>query len=637
MELAGDFQMLSLLPITCLAVIVLVLVKRGMSGRAAFLSASIVWGVYLTIVTELLSLFGALTKGWIALAWGGATAVGIAVFLAIGKQGARPSRAPLSRADLALFGGLAFIGLATFVTALAAPPNNWDSMTYHMSRVVHWLQNGSVAHYPTSNLRQLELNPWAEFAIAHLQALSGGDRFANLVQWFSMAGSVIAATLVAGQLGASRRGQTLAAVLAATIPMGILQASSTQNDYVVSFWLICLVWSGMQYMEERRLRWALLAGASLGLALLTKGTAYLYALPFVLWFAWCTKWAPRRAALLVLSVALPVLLLNAGHYGRNWTLFANPLASSTGAYTNEVKTANTVLSNVARNVALHLSTPFKGANRSVEAGVGALHDFLGIDTNDLMAIFPGTTFRLSTLMQHEDFSGNLLHASLASVTLGLLVCRRGYRRLSVRIVPYALAMTAGFLLFCLVLRWQPWGSRLHLPLFVLGAPAIGVVLGRLLPAMPALATASLLLIAALPCALWNTTRPLAPPLGAIVRTVVENSPLPPTILTADRESQYFTSRPDLWRSYVFASRLIKASGATNIGLKFDGDDWEYPLLALIKAEPRDKPRIEHINVDNQSGKISSKDFKPDLLVIIGEGGRPIVTSPGRMPDISTSK
>jgi hypothetical protein len=202
-------------------------------------------------------------------------------------------------------------------------------------------------------------------------------------------------------------------------------------------------------------------------------------------------------------------------------------------------------------------------------------------------------------------------------------------------VPYALAVTAGFLLFCMVLRWQPWGSRLHLPLFVLGAPAIGVVLGRLLPDRPALATAALLLIAALPCVLWNATRPLAPPLDAIVRTIVEGSPLPPTILTADRESQYFTSRPDLWRSYVFASRLIKASGATNIGLKFDGDDWEYPLLALIKTDPRDKPRIEHINVNNQSGMISLKDFKPDLLVIFDEGGRPIITSPGRMPDIRT--
>jgi len=30
-------------------------------------------------------------------------------------------------------------------------------------------------------------------------------------------------------------------LLTATIPMGILQASSTQNDYVLAFWMVMLV------------------------------------------------------------------------------------------------------------------------------------------------------------------------------------------------------------------------------------------------------------------------------------------------------------------------------------------------------------------------------------------------------------
>jgi hypothetical protein len=48
------------------------------------------------------------------------------------------------------------------VLALITPPNMYDSMTYHMSRVVHWIQNGSLAHYPTSIGRQLFLPPGAE-------------------------------------------------------------------------------------------------------------------------------------------------------------------------------------------------------------------------------------------------------------------------------------------------------------------------------------------------------------------------------------------------------------------------------------------------------------------------------------------
>ena len=104
-----------------------------------------------------------------------------------------------------------------------------------MAQVRHWIQQQSVAHYPTHITRQLFSNPWAEFTIAHLFLLTGTDRLANSVQWFSMVGSLIAVSLIAARLGADKRGEVLAAVVAATIPMGILQASSTQNDYVTAF------------------------------------------------------------------------------------------------------------------------------------------------------------------------------------------------------------------------------------------------------------------------------------------------------------------------------------------------------------------------------------------------------------------
>jgi hypothetical protein len=59
------------------------------------------------------------------------------------------------------------------------------------------------------------------------------------------------ATLIAKQqLGANQTGQLIAAVFVATIPMGILQASSTQNDYVLSFWLICFVYFIEQFRND---------------------------------------------------------------------------------------------------------------------------------------------------------------------------------------------------------------------------------------------------------------------------------------------------------------------------------------------------------------------------------------------------
>ena len=127
--------------------------------------------------------------------------------------------------------------------AVGVAPNNFDAMTYHLARVLHWLQNRSLAFYPTPIWRQLILGPIAEMAILHGVALSGGDWLANTVQFSAMTGSVLGVSLMAKQLGGNRTTQIFAALLAFTLPMGILQASSAQNDYVAAFW--CVLFRGL--------------------------------------------------------------------------------------------------------------------------------------------------------------------------------------------------------------------------------------------------------------------------------------------------------------------------------------------------------------------------------------------------------
>ena len=367
-------------------------------------------------------------------------------------------------------GGLGIVVLATLLIAVSAPPNNWDSMTYHMSRVVHWIQNSSVNHYPTHIDRQLWLNPWAEFAITHFQMLSGGDRFANMVQWLSMVGSLLGVSIVAKQLGANARQQVLAAVFAGTVPMGILQATGTQNDYVEAFWIICFLHFGLRLISLKSWDKALPAsaqtGISLGLAVATKATAYIFALPFAFWFVFVALKA--KAVKPVAVIFIVALSINLGHYARNLELFGNPLGPPTDPkLINETHGMVVGISNFVRNTALHLATPVKSINRHIEKELRRFHDLIGIDISDPRTSF--SPFLVPTLAFNADKSGNPLHLLLIVGSLTAYVLSKPRDRL---IGLYLTCAVGAFLLFCLLLKWQPWHSRLHLPLFLLMAPAV---------------------------------------------------------------------------------------------------------------------------------------------------------------------
>ena len=94
----------------------------------------------------------------------------------------------------------------------------------------------------------------------------------------------------------------------------------------------------------------------------------------------------------------------------------------------------------------------------------------------------GDAVRSEAARRAEDLAGNSLHLLLIAAAMVGAWRGGGDRRLRA----FAGCLLVAFLFFCVVLRWQPWHSRLHLPLFILGAPMVGVVFERLRPALLAI-------------------------------------------------------------------------------------------------------------------------------------------------------
>ena len=581
-----------ILPFLALAGIMVLCRAPGRPLADSVLRGAVVWGVLLTALTEGASRLGVLTPTGLALGWGIALAVSAAA--AANRVRRLPLRAPRyrpTRPEGVLIAGIALVLAGTALTALAAAPNNFDSMTYHLARVAHWAQNGSVAHYPTAIPRQLHHTPWAEFGLLHLQLLSGGDRFANLVQWGAMVGSLIAVGAVARALGGSRRQALLAAAIAASLPMGILQASSTQNDYVGAFWLVTSLYFALNLAQSdgsRRAEAALaaLSGAALGLAILTKATSYLLVFPFLIWAV--SIHARRRGvgALRPLAVAsVAILIVNAGHFARNQELYGSPMGppDDRPRYTNGTHSPAALTSNLIRNVGLHTATPFGRLDLAQVAAVERIHDLLGIESDDPRTTWKGTAFFVVGPSRHEDLAGNPLHLVLLWGILAAMIAIPAAR--APRVGAYAVSLVAAFLLFCAYLKWQPWHSRLHLPLFVLAAPLMAVVLARVISDGRAAWVGGVLLLAATPWVLLNELRPL----------VGEKS-----VLARPRLEQYFVYEPKLHAPYQAAARRVADARCDRVGLAIGENGWEYPLRVLMEEAAGREVRVEHVAVTNRS-------------------------------------
>jgi hypothetical protein len=462
--------------------------------------------------------------------------------------------------------------------------------------------------------------PWAEYAVAHLLLLAGGDRPANLVQWFSTAGAALGVSLLAARLGAGPRGQAFSALFCATLPMGVLQASSTQNDAVLAFWLVCLAYHVLRLLEGPSWGNALGAGASLGLALLTKGTAYLFAAPFVAWLGagWLLRYRARWRAWAPLALgALLALALNLPHYGRNWRLYGSPLgpgAEQAGQfqYRNAALSGATLASNALRNLALHLRLPSRPFSRAVERQLVALHALLRLDPSDPRTTWASLPFRLTFdteseqrhFARHEDHAANLPHLVLIGLT-GALALWGGTARWR-RVAGLAAAVLLGFGLFCLLLRWQPWHSRLHLPLFVLCAPLVGVGLGRWRTG--ALAGVGVALLAwACPFLTANASRPV---LGEA------------NVFRLPRPLQYFVNRSDLLAPYLEAAAFLRSRGCTDVGWLGDEESWEYPFWALLSGARPGRCRLEAVGVDNPSAALARGPFRPAAVVATNHNDAP---------------
>ena len=573
------------------SILLAVLARSETSLRTAVLRATTLWGCLAVLSAEGLGWFGALDAPFLTGFWLVVCLACVVLFFTA------PWRLSLktvlercfyvTQRRPVLLGSLALLCAGTLLTALISPPNTYDSLTYHLPKVEHWVQNRSLAHYPTNILRQIALNPGAEILILHSRLWSGSDSIFNLIQWLGYAVAIIAASAAAARLGAGLSGQLLGALWLGTLPMAILQASSTQNDLLTGTFSLVFIERYLVLRERTSLPHAMEAGAALGLAVVTKGTAMIVLLPFCLLLAVELVRKPGPAALRCgLALTIPVIALNVGWWFRNYVTFGTPLSYFSSIVGNSRLGVDAILSNSIRELTSELMTAWPPVNETIVAVALSAHRWLGLDPN-AKEMTAGGSFGLTMAemtwprVTHEDFAANPIHTLLLLVVLVALISR--VRRLSAAPLIVFASVVFGAVLYCLLLRWSPWGTRYHLTWYMVWAPLVGMVVESWQQILRTIAV-GLQVLASMAPLLANASRSLLP------SNAMNGHP---AIWQMSRDQGLFIQAPHLEHQYRIVAEMIADRRPRRIGLLMVDGSVEYPLWYLLRATGS-SPRIVHV-------------------------------------------
>jgi hypothetical protein len=304
------------------------------------------------------------------------------------------------------------------------------------------------------------------------------------------------------------------------------------------------------------------------------------------------------------SVTFLTLLLNAGYFARNLTTYGHPLGTNKklSLHSNEFINPGVVISNTIRNASLHAGTPWDEVNHQIFRGIVGLHFKMGMDVND-----PRTTihpyFDVFKIAADETRSGNPVHAVLILLVTAYLIWEAVKTRKSLPVI-YAMLVALGFILLSSSIRFTLFGSRYHLPFFVLAAPAVGYAMGKLKPeALPA-GIGLILVLCAWP---WLSSLQPRPLLTKSKGTYVES------VLVEPRDRLYLALGLGYYDPLTEIIHQLKQNECNSIGLMLSGDAPEYPIWSYMGA-PSEQITIRWIVAGVPSAEYTRSDFSPCAVI-----------------------
>lgn len=386
---------------------------------------------YTVLIAEITSLWTAFSLYPLLLCWGG-----LLVVLCIQMHRKNCVRTDIGNVQkqwrLLSFPAKAFLLAAIFTAllvvlrALLYPPQNVDSLMYHLSRAALYYKNSTIHNFPAQYAWALYTGPLSAILMAQQMIfLHGNDFLCNLVQFPGWIAAAVAVYILARRIGVSRNWAFLSAWLALTCPQAVLQGATTQTDLLAAACCVvavALLNEGV-IREKDKTVW-ILAGLAGGQAVLAKISSAIVLLPFLIWFLIrllkTHRSLPQKVFSLIVLACTSVSMVT-GFWLRNaMDLSGDFLALKLSASMSGIQ--QPVMNNLLGRAVVNLACCMGGANRlwceAIDRVSRGAYSLLGANEINLEDI---TCYQ--TYISHDEQPYPLVMILLtAGILIGAIVC-----------------------------------------------------------------------------------------------------------------------------------------------------------------------------------------------------------------------
>ncbi|MCR5655456.1 MAG: glycosyltransferase family 39 protein [Lachnospiraceae bacterium] len=654
--------MLLILPVTLYCLFLYE--RKHLETADALCRSVLVSQVFVLIVNNLLSIFHVLNGTSVFLSY---LLFFVCILILYGhRYGSRPEflfflkkkertgeKEPVSSRILCgvLIAFMAGLSLVLLYGAIFTVPYNYDSMTYHLARIGHWIDFESVNHYVCNIDRQIYSPVLAEYNLLHILLLSGNDSFANFLQYAAMLITAYFVYQTARKLGATKLFSYFGAFVFLFMPLTISQAITTQNDLFGAMFFVLFLYELLDViylpnitLEKTQAAQIMRLGIWVGLAYLAKTSICASMLFFMPWLLTvCLKRKDEVGKLLgSVGIAAGAIVVTIAETLIRTFLSGGRLMMDTASGDISVATKNVsyILVNILKNFSLlitqHLYRPLNGFVYRLAIGLG---EKLHVEVNNEAIAFHGFDFLHHMNMGEDMYSHDKTPSAFAAyfavcagVLMLILLVQCLYfskknktlplsERIDIKqplhILGFEISVWLSFGFIMALLRWQPWGTRLLYPALAMTVIGSTVVFDFYLTkakrttAYAVVAVLSLLVFAlALPSVSYNLTQ---------ANAFVENG-------CKDRMDYYYfgNHQEGNFRTML---ELSKDRGDEDIGVSISGDGYDYPLW-LEYHNGYSAAKLRHIIVefeDTKDGsgsviaKTGSTSDAPDAILFSQKG------------------